>query len=110
MMNQPILVDVPLPKAVVDRLSLRDDAIVVTRLYVSRMVTSRTDETKYEHFVMLVNSAGKELSLYMRHNPVEALFQAHELAQFMDLPVTPLMIDGEEVQLDEISKLMLRKD
>lgn len=79
-------------------------------LVVRRMSTSREGPTKYEHFTVLRNGHGKDLDLWMRHNPSEALYQAFEVAQHLGVDVDPLVIEGEPVQLDDVMKMMLRKD
>lgn len=77
---------------------------------VKRMTTSRNDHTKHEHFTYLVNDKGEEMSMYMRHNPEEALFQTMEIAQFLGVPCDPLVIDGQEVKLSSLYLMMLEKD
>jgi hypothetical protein len=83
-------------------------ATPIVSVGILRMSTSRTDHTKYEHFVRLKNSAGKAMEIWMRHDPVEALFHVHELAQFLGIEPDPLVIDGVTIELDEIGKIMLR--
>jgi len=72
-----------------------------------RMTTSRTDETKHEHFTMLVREDGKTHDLWMRYDPQEAHFQSLELAKFLDVPCDPLVIDGKPVEMDGVFKTML---
>lgn len=84
--------------------------MAASHMRVGRMVTSREDHTKFEHFVQLVNTEGKTLDMWMRYKPVEALFLATEMAQHMDIPCRPLVIDGVEVELDDIFLTMLNKD
>lgn len=84
--------------------------MAASHMRVGRMKTSREDHTQFEHFVQLVNTEGAVLDMWMRYEPVEALFLATEMAQHMDIPCLPLVIDGVEVELDEISLMMLRKD
>ena len=81
--------------------------MAAVKAFVQRMTTSRKGPTKYEHFATLENSDGKKMTMYMRHDPEEALFSAMELAKFLGIPCDPLVIDGVEVQLSSVSKMML---
>ena len=82
----------------------------VTKVEVRRMTTSRNDETKYEHFVVATNAQGKTMDFWMHYIPERALFEATEMANFFGIKVTPLIIDGVEIELDEISRFMLEDD
>lgn len=82
----------------------------ITKVFVRRMTTSREDDTKYEHFVVMQNVKGREMEMWMHHIPSRALFEATEIANFVGIKVTPLIIDGVEVELDEIEKLMLHEE
>ena len=81
--------------------------MAVVKVAIRRMQTSREGPTKFEHFTVLINDEGKEFDMYMRYDPKEALFQSMELAQFMDVPCDPLVIDGVTVELDSVLKMML---
>ena len=80
----------------------------VKRVFVGRMTTSREGPTKYEHFTTLENMDGKQMTMWMHHEPERALYEATEMAMFFGLEVEPLIIDGKTVELDDISKSMLR--
>lgn len=79
----------------------------VVKALVQVMETSRKDDTKFEYFASLQNSDGKYMTMYMFHYPIRALYQAIEMAKFMGIPCDPFIIDGKEVELDAVSKLML---
>lgn len=82
----------------------------VVKVCVRTMTTSREDDTKYEYFTSMQNARGAWHDLWMHHIPERALFEATQLAQFLGIKVTPLIINGEEVILDEIMKSMLSED
>lgn len=80
-----------------------------TKVTILRMETSRTDHTKWEHFVCIHNDKGEEpISLWMRHKPEEALHMATDLATFLGVPLEPLVIGGVVVELDSLSQSMLQ--
>lgn len=73
------------------------------------MTTSREDDTKYEHFVVLINNEGECLDYYMSTIPSRAVYMATEFAQFAGLEMKPYYHLNELVELDEIEKFMLEK-
>jgi hypothetical protein len=82
----------------------------IVKTSVARMTTSRTDDTKYEYYVMMHRDDGRTRELYMHYLPERSLYEAMSLAKFLHVPCDPLVVDGSPVELDGTLKSMLEND